>query len=100
MAGCVDPTVFVASSLFRAAYRWLRGINGLGFGDVKFVAAGVLWIGIEGIPGLLLIAVASALISLLILKSEGHDLHGQQAIPFGPHLAVGLWWIWFLGPRN
>jgi leader peptidase (prepilin peptidase)/N-methyltransferase len=91
--------VFAAASLFRAAYRWLRGYDGLGFGDVKFVAAGTLWIGAEGIPGLLLIAVVSALASLLILRAQGHDLHGKQAISFGPHLAIGLWWVWVLGPQ-
>ena len=91
--------VFAAASLFRAGYRWLRGYDGLGFGDVKFVAAGSLWIGAEGIPGLLLIAVVSALVSLLILRREGHDLDGKQAISFGPHLANGLWWIWVLGQQ-
>lgn len=91
--------VFAAASLFRAGYRWLRGHDGLGFGDVKFVAAGTLWIGAEGIPGLLLIAVASAAASLMILRSEGHDLHGKQAISFGPHLAIGLWLIWVLGQQ-
>ena len=91
--------VFAAASLFRAGYRWLRGYDGLGFGDVKFVAAGTLWIGAEGIPGLLLIAVVSALVSLLILRAQGHDLHGKQAISFGPHLAIGLWWVWVLGPQ-
>jgi len=90
--------VLVAASLFRAAYRWIRGHDGLGFGDVKFAAAGVLWVGIEGVPGLLLVAVLSALASLVILKAEGHDLHGQQAISFGPHLAVGLWLTWIAGP--
>jgi len=95
--GLEAALVFAAASLFRAGYRWLRGHDGLGFGDVKFVAAGTLWIGAEGIPGLLLIAVVSALVSLLILRSEGHDLDGKQAISFGPHLAIGLWWIWVLG---
>ena len=89
--------VFAAASLFRACYRWLRGHDGLGFGDVKFVAAGTLWIGADGIPGLLLIAVVSALVSLLVLRAQGHDLHGKQAISFGPHLALGLWWVWVLG---
>jgi leader peptidase (prepilin peptidase)/N-methyltransferase len=98
--GCEAALVFAAAWLFRAGYRWLRGFDGLGFGDVKFVAAGTLWIGIDGIPGLLLIAVISALASLLILRSEGHDLNGKQAIAFGPHLAVGLWWIWVLGPQT
>jgi hypothetical protein len=89
---------FGAVSLFRAAYRWVRGYDGLGFGDVKFVGAGVLWIGIEGLPGLFLVAVLSALASLVILRAEGHELDGKQAISFGPHLAIGLWLTWVAGP--
>ncbi len=89
---------FGAAYLFRAAYRWVRGFDGLGFGDVKFVAAGVLWIGIDGLPWLLLVAVLSALASLVILRAEGHELDGKQAISFGPHLAVGLWLTWVAGP--
>ena len=90
--------VFAAACLFRTAYRWLRGYDGLGFGDVKFATAGVLWIGIEGVPGLLLVAVLSAVASQLILKAEGHDLDGKQAISFGPHLAIGIWLIWIADP--
>ncbi len=89
---------FIAACLFRNAYRWVRGYDGLGFGDVKFAAAGVLWIGIEGIPGWLLVAVFSALASLVILRAEGHDLDGNLEISFGPHLAAGLWVSWVAGP--
>jgi leader peptidase (prepilin peptidase)/N-methyltransferase len=96
--GLEAAMVFAAASLFRAGYRWLRGHDGLGFGDVKFVAAGTLWVGAEGIPALLLIAVASALVSLLILRAQGHELDGKQAISFGPHLAIGLWWVWVASP--
>jgi leader peptidase (prepilin peptidase) / N-methyltransferase len=90
--------LFVAAFLFRGAYRWVRGHDGLGLGDVKFATAAVLWIGIEGVPELLLVAVLSALASLVILKAEGYDLHGKQAISFGPHLAIGLWLTWIAGP--
>ena len=89
---------FLAACLFRAAYRWVRGHDGLGFGDVKFATAGALWIGIEGVPVMILLAVFSALASLLILKAEGHELSAKQAISFGPHLAVGLWLAWISGP--
>jgi leader peptidase (prepilin peptidase)/N-methyltransferase len=89
---------FGSACLFRAAYRRVRGHDGLGFGDVKFATAGVLWVGIEGVPGLLLLAVFSALASLLILKWEGHELSAKQAISFGPHLAIGLWLAWVAGP--
>jgi leader peptidase (prepilin peptidase) / N-methyltransferase len=90
--------VLGAAALFRASYRWLRGFDGLGFGDVKFVTAATLWVGIQGLPFLLLMAVLSAMVSLLIMRAQGHELHGQQAISFGPHLAVGLWLVWVAGP--
>ncbi len=85
---------FLAASLFRAGYRRVRGYYGLGFGDVKFATAGVLWIGIQAVPQLLIMAVLSAFASLLILRAEGHSLNGKQAISFGPHLAIGLWLSW------
>ena len=85
---------FAAGWLFRAGYRRVRGHHGLGFGDVKFAAAAVIWIGIEAAPRLLIMAVLSALASLVILRIEGHRLHRQQAISFGPHLAIGLWLSW------
>jgi leader peptidase (prepilin peptidase) / N-methyltransferase len=97
--GAEAALVFAAAALFRALYRRVRGHDGLGFGDVKFLAAGTPWIGADGIPVLLLIAVASALISLLILRVQGHELHGKHAISFGPHLAIGLWLVWVLGPQ-
>jgi leader peptidase (prepilin peptidase)/N-methyltransferase len=43
---------------------------------------------------LLIMAVLSALASLMILRIEGHRLHRQQTISFGPHLAIGLWLSW------
>jgi leader peptidase (prepilin peptidase)/N-methyltransferase len=85
---------FVAAWLFRSTYHRVRGYHGLGFGDVKFASAGVLWIGIETAPRLLIVAVLSALMSLLIVRADGHRLDRTQAISFGPHLAISLWLNW------
>jgi leader peptidase (prepilin peptidase)/N-methyltransferase len=87
---------FLAAWLFRAGYYRLRGHHGLGFGDVKLATAAMLWIGIKAAPGLLIIAVLSALTSLLILRANGHKLHRLQAISFGPHLALGIWLSWLV----
>lgn len=96
---CLEAAVVLAgAALFRASYRWIRGFDGLGFGDVKFVAAATLWTGIAGVPVLLLVAVLSAIVSLIIIRLEGHELNGQHAIAFGPHLAVALWLTWAAGP--
>jgi leader peptidase (prepilin peptidase)/N-methyltransferase len=93
----IDATlVFVIACALRVTYRWIRGYDGFGFGDVKFVTAGVLWIDIASMPTLLLIAVFSAFTSLLVMKAEGCTLDGKQAVPFGPHLATGLWLTWIL----
>lgn len=83
--------VFAAAESLRFSYRAVRGREGLGFGDVKFVAAAALWIGLEWMPFLLLAAVTSALCSIEILRREGNDLRGSYAIAFGPHLAIGAW---------
>lgn len=85
---------FLAACIFRSSFRRMRGYHGLGFGDVKFATAGVLWIGIGAVPMLLIAAVFSALTSLLILRAEGHGIDRKQAISFGPHLAIGFWLIW------
>lgn len=90
--------VAIAIAAFRAIYRWARGYDGLGFGDVKFLAAATFWIGFRSLPALLLIAVVSALASAFLLRSARYEVDGRHAIPFGPHLAVGLWLAWVFDP--
>jgi len=43
-------------------------------------------------------AVLSAVAGLLIMRAEGYVLDDQQAVSFGPHLALGLWLAWIAGP--
>ena len=83
--------VFAAAALLRIFYRVVRGHDGLGFGDVKFVAAASLWTGLAFVPVILLAAVVSALASIAILRSEGYIMGRGDAIAFGPHLALGVW---------
>src|SRR5258708_22338721 len=43
-----EASIFLAvACAFRSLYRLIRGHHGLGFGDVKFATAGMLWVGIE-----------------------------------------------------
>ncbi|MDN3278953.1 A24 family peptidase [Frankia sp. RB7] len=92
--------VLIAIVAFRSIYRWVRGYDGLGFGDVKFLAAATFWIGLHSLPVLLLIAVVSALASAFLLRSARYEVDGRHAIPFGPHLAVGLWLAWAFDPMG
>ena len=76
--------------LLQRFYLSLRKIRGLGLGDVKFIAAAGIWIGVIGIPILLLIASLTALLFAGLMKLAGRTMTGQTAIPFGPFLAIGL----------
>ena len=48
------------------------------------------WIGIAGMPMLLLIATLTALVAAGGLQLAGRDMTRQTSLPFGPFLAIGL----------
>jgi leader peptidase (prepilin peptidase) / N-methyltransferase len=75
---------------FRSLYRRVRGVQGLGFGDVKFLGAAGIWIGLGGLAPLLLLACLSALAVVAIARLRGAAITGRFALPFGPFLAFGL----------
>ena len=76
--------------LLRRLYFAWRKIHGLGLGDVKFIAAAAMWVGLSGTPMLILIAALAALVAAGGLKIAGHHLTRQTSLPFGPFLALGL----------
>lgn len=86
-------TAFLVGLLFRLLQRLyfrLRHVDGLGLGDVKFLAAATIWVGVAGVPTLLLIAAVAALGVAGGLQLAGHEMKRQTPIPFGPFLALGL----------
>ncbi|WP_456638556.1 prepilin peptidase [Bradyrhizobium sp. USDA 10063] len=82
--------VAVIFLLLRRLYFLLRQTEGLGLGDVKFLAAAATWVGINGIPTLLLIATLTALAAAGGLQLAGRQVKRQTSMPFGPFLALGL----------
>ena len=76
--------------LLRRLYFLWRKSDGLGLGDVKFLAAAAIWVGIAGIPTLLLIAALAALAAAGSLQLAGQQMTRQTVLPFGPFLAAGL----------
>jgi leader peptidase (prepilin peptidase)/N-methyltransferase len=76
--------------LLRRLYFTFRKIQGLGLGDVKFLAAAGIWVGVAGLPILLVVAALTALVCAGIMQLAGRQLSGQTAISFGPFLAIGL----------
>jgi len=90
--GAVTEAIAVGMTiwLFRRLYFALRKIEGLGLGDVKFLAASAPWVGIAGIPVLLSIAAFTALMAVGGVLLAGQKLTRETSLPFGPFLALGL----------
>jgi leader peptidase (prepilin peptidase)/N-methyltransferase len=74
--------------LLRRFYFALRKIQGLGLGDVKFLAAAGLWIGIGGFP--MLIATLTALVAAGCMHRARQNMTRWTSISFGPFLMLGL----------
>jgi leader peptidase (prepilin peptidase)/N-methyltransferase len=86
-------------AIFYITYK-IKGEPSMGFGDVKFITALGAWVGITGIPLILLWASLFAgiyIIFKMILSKKFTD----KPFPFGPYLAVAGWvtflystWSW------
>jgi leader peptidase (prepilin peptidase)/N-methyltransferase len=84
--------VFLA---FRAAFRMLRGIDGMGFGDVKLAAVAGVWLDWTSLPIVVEIAALSALAVALWTRRD-HEFDGKARLPFGAFFAPTIWICWFL----
>lgn len=105
----VDPERTVSHSLAVVAgyllfagmarlYRRLRQREGLGGGDARLLAAGGAWVGLAGLPGVILIGALSGLALALAGRLAGQPLRPTAELAFGPHLALGIWLVWLYGP--
>lgn len=88
MAGSLIALILFEGT--RRVMTWRLKHEAMGFGDVKLMAAGGLWVGAGILPLAIMLACGAALIGFAIrnflLRREDHD----QALPFGPYLAAGL----------
>ena len=87
---CEGAAIGAIFWLLRRLYFAFRKIQGLGLGDVKFLAAAGIWVGVAGLPMLLLVAALTALVCAGLMQLAGRQLNGQTAMSFGPFLAIGL----------
>lgn len=76
-------------------WRKTRGRDGIGMGDAKLLAAAGSWLGVTALPGVLLVASGLGLAMALPMTVRGQT---DQALPFGPCLALGMWSTWCLRP--
>jgi leader peptidase (prepilin peptidase)/N-methyltransferase len=89
-AACEGAAIGAVFWLLRRLYFAFRGIQGLGLGDVKLLAAAGIWVGVAGLPMLLTVATATALVCAGLMQLGGRQLTGQTSMSFGPFLAIGL----------
>ena len=82
--------------LVAAVFRRLRGIDGLGRGDLKLAAAAGIWTGWQGIPLMLLVASVSALAFFIVRAVWNGNLDRSAPLPFGPFLGLGTFLAWFV----
>ncbi len=79
-------------------YRLWRGVEGMGWGDVKYLAAIGAVVGLRGVVGVLVIgATLGALVGIgLIVSGKGS---GKTALPFGTFLALAAI-LWLYSPSS
>lgn len=77
-------------------YRLVRGREGLGQGDAKLLAASGAWVGLAGLPSVVLGAALIALAATLVQRLR-HRTTAETPIPFGPYLALATWLVRLYG---
>lgn len=80
--------------LFREAFYRLRGIDGLGLGDVKLAGAGALLVGGVGLSWALLAASAAGLAIVAARRGAGRVF--PERLAFGAVLAPAIWGAWLV----
>jgi leader peptidase (prepilin peptidase) / N-methyltransferase len=91
-------SISVVAILFvlRVAYRLVRGIEGLGLGDVKLAGAGAAWLSVPYVAVAVLIAVGAAVAAIVGHGVvTGERVKANSAVPFGTFLAPAIWMAWF-----
>lgn len=74
----------------RYVFFRIRKIEGLGLGDVKFIAAAGSWTGGLSLPPMLFFASCTALLyCAFMLSRHASDLHYRR-LPFAPFLCIAL----------
>ena len=83
--------------LIRTLYKKMRGVEGLGLGDVKLIMVAGAWTGTLGVSYVVLLACIAAISFVTSVQiAAGSKLNAQSAIPFGTFLAPAIWLVWML----
>jgi leader peptidase (prepilin peptidase)/N-methyltransferase len=94
LRGAVLALSFLA---LRAAYKRLRGREGLGLGDVKLAGVAGAWLEWMTMPIAIEIAALTALTAYMLrLWLRRRPLRAAGRLPFGLFLAPAIWLSWLL----
>ena len=77
-------------------FKLVRGIEGMGYGDFKLLAALGAWLGWAALPQIVLIAAVTGAVVGLAATWRGR-MRFEEPLPFGPFLAAGGMITLFLG---
>jgi leader peptidase (prepilin peptidase)/N-methyltransferase len=80
--------------LLRELFFRLRGMEGLGFGDVKLAATGGVWLGWELFPFAVSVAAIGAIAWIAAAAAISRSWPRQRKIPFAAFLAPAIWICW------
>ncbi|UEM23716.1 A24 family peptidase [Skermanella mucosa] len=83
--------------LLGAAYRRVRGHEGIGGGDVRLFAVAGAWVGLAALPSVLFLSGVFGLLAAAFLVRGGW-VERDGRIPFVPALSAALWVV-FLVPE-
>jgi len=87
---------FAAFWLLAFWYRNTRGLDGLGLGDAKLLAAAGAWLGPLYLAPIVFVSALLAIVCALLLRAFGSQLSWRSTLPFGPFLSVGFFAFWCL----
>ncbi|SIO68676.1 prepilin peptidase [Paraburkholderia phenazinium] len=77
-------------------FKLVRGVEGMGYGDFKLLAALGAWLGWAALPQIVLIAAVAGAVVGLAATWRGR-MRFEEPLPFGPFLAAGGALTLFLG---
>jgi len=80
--------------LLRELFFRLRGVEGLGFGDVKLAATGGVWLGWELFPFAVSVAAIGAIAWIVVAAAINRSWPRERKIPFAAFLAPAIWVCW------
>jgi leader peptidase (prepilin peptidase) / N-methyltransferase len=99
MLWCAGRALAIALPLLAlmVAYRWWRGRDGLGLGDIKLVGVAGAWLSLVTVFAVVELATLSALGAYFLAGTiRKRPLKAAAFLPFGLFLAPAIWLGWLM----